>query len=614
MEPSLGAFLPSNFTANNTLNDSYCDFYIDPYCDYVYYEPFELTTGKILSAIGIAILIVAALIGNVLVCVAFCHYKRLRTVPNYFIVSLAISDIMVSAFSMPLWLSVEVTGWEQLPAWVDFTVLHKYWMCVDILACVSSIANLAAISLDRLFSIIAPLRHRTRMTPVVALIMIAFAWLYALTISLCSLIEYKDFTIISATFGFFLPLQVIVSSYLGIYIKFRIRSSRQGTLVGDWNLERTLLIVIGLFVICWLPFFIFTLVYHYCLTCEFQRETIEHVRGFAKWMHYLNSCCNPIVYGFCNINFKTAFWALLGSCFSKRYSDMNLAPCSRETSNSQAGTVLRHLKSIKRKLSWKREVEESIVSNGGEVNDNSLSLAMLALQLKTGRNPESQESQALMDASDSRPSSKASEDIGLLCDEWSSTHESSGDEVIVSKCQKMPFICLAESNSVQSKPIEFTNEVYDSVYDDNQSHMKANSNCSVVRLEFFGPDIVPVNQEETKLGTVNIDERLGQDLLNRYGSQPTRPKWLNEIEAFESEDSSSDYGEKLVGLLDSRDSPPKSDNFIRESNAHNKRMRSCLAGVAILNIERDIATEIGASRDEDLIIEEDIIDTKESIV
>ena len=601
---------PSNLSSNITSNDSYCDYYPD--CDFDVYAPlFQLTTGKILSAIGIAILIVVALIGNILVCVAFCQYKRLRTVPNYFIVSLAVSDIMVSAFSMPLWLSYEVTGWEQLPAWMDYFVLHKYWQCIDILSCVSSIANLAAISLDRLFSIIAPLRHRTRMTPVVALIMIAFAWLYAFTISLCSLTGYRDYTIISAAFGFFLPLQVIISSYMGIYIKFRIRSSRQGAIVGDWNLERTLLIVIGLFVFCWLPFFTFTLLYHYCLSCEFTHETTEYMMGFTKWMHYFNSCCNPIVYGFCNINFKTAFWALLGSCFSKRYSDMNLAPCSRETSNSQAGTVLRHLKSIKRKLSWKREVEESIVSNGGEVNDNSLSLAMLALQLKNGRDVESQESQALMETSDSRPSSKASEDIGLLCDEWSSTHESSGDEAAVIRSNKdLPFHYEAESckRSAQSKPIEFTNKTYGSVYGDDQSH-KTDSDPTSIRQE-LGLDTRSVKQEELRLVPVNIDGNLKQDVLDKFASIPTKRKWLNEIDYFESEDSTSEYGEKLV-QFDSRESSPSSHDFFGINETQHKHKRSGRAGVAVVDIAGDIAD---IDRDDEMIIKEDMIDTKESIV
>ena len=616
MDYSYDYFVTANLTLNNTINGSgYIDClrydYMDPACEDLYaIEPFKLTTGKVLSAIGIAILIVAALIGNILVCVAFCHYRRLRTVPNYFIISLAISDIMVAAFSMPLWLSHEVSGWQNLPAWIDFLKLVRFWECVDILAAVSSISNLAAISLDRLFSIIAPLRHKTRMTPVVGLIMISFAWLYALTISLCRLTDYLHFTAVVSALGFFLPLFIIVASYLGIYVKFRIRSTKQGNFEGDWNLEKTLMIVIGLFVVCWLPFFVTTLVYHYCVSCEFDPVTFEHVRGFVKWIHYLNSCCNPIVYGFCNINFKTAFWTLLGSCFARRYSDMDLAPSSRETSNSQAGTILRHLKSIKRKLSWKREVEveESIVSNGGEVNDNSLSLAILALHLKNGQDVEGQEAQALLETTDSRPSSKASEDVGLLSDERSSVHESSGDEISVHRCQKGPTCnCL---NSFQSRAREFTNRTYNNTHQDGQS--KPHSNSFDVNIEYISSDIVPADLDEQNIGLISCDGNLGKSFTNKISAQlncQEKRKAPSELECSESEGSTSDFCEKLIHC-DSKESSPKTRDYLSVIVEKEKRMHSGFESVAIVNVIEDSAIELDVETKRDF----SIIDTKESIV
>lgn len=442
----------SNMTANST--DTFLDCMradaMNPLCDmYAGDQPFKLTAGRIISAIGMAVLIVIALAGNVLVCAAFCHYKRLRTVPNYFIVSLAVSDIMVAGLSMPLWLSFEVTEWQNLPLWVDDLALSHFWECIDMLAAISSIANLTAISLDRFFGIVAPLQHRTRMTPLVALMMIAFAWSYALIISLCYFIKRRDYIAVAGTFGFFVPLLIILLSYSGIYIKFKMRSMRQENFEADWNLEKTLLIVVGLFIICWLPFFVVAFLYTYCLSCNLATKTVNHLRGFVKWMHYLNSCCNPIVYGFCNVNFKTAFWTLLGKCFSSpRYSDMDLGP-SRETSNSQAGTLLRHLKSMKRKLSWKRDVDESMVSNGGaEVNENSISLALLALHLKGNKHSDCQESRNLLDVSDSRPSSKVSEEMGLFLEDQNSFQGFSIEETSSKESRE----------AVESRAREFTNK------------------------------------------------------------------------------------------------------------------------------------------------------------
>lgn len=611
-----------SFSMNHTLNETFIDClhndYLDPMCD-MYYDPkpFALTPGKVLSAIGIAVLIVGALVGNVLVCVAFCHYKRLRTVPNYFIISLAISDIIVAAISMPIWLSFEVTGWENLPYWIDFLKLALFWECLDILACVSSIANLAAISLDRLFSIIAPLRHRTRMTPVVALMMITAAWVFALTISLLKIKQdFTSFPAFVAAVGFFFPLMVIIASYLGIYIKFRIRSSRQGTLDGDWNLEKTLLIVIGLFFVCWSPFFIASLLYYYCFTCPFDDVTLHHLRGFTKWMHYLNSCCNPIVYGFCNINFKTAFWALLGSCFARRYSDMDLAPCSRETSNSQAGTILRHLKSIKRKLSWKREVEESMVSNAGEVNDNSLSLAMLALQLKNGQSIESQEAQALLGTSDSRPSSKASEDVGLTSDERSSIHDSSGDEIAVNRYQERGSDCSSIKEDVsacQTKPREFTNKTYKSALQSS-----ASSNAFDLHIELAtSENSLAGNKDYRRPVLLNGDGRVGKNFLSKVVAQlnrnDKRESEINDPEYYESEDSTNDYNEKLI-QPESSESSPTEYSYLDMKETKVWQKRPSFVNVSIIDSIANVTIQAEDEKGKEIISEEQIIDTKESIV
>jgi len=52
---------------------------------------------------------VATVFGNALVCVSVWTERSLQTVTNYFIVSLAIADIMVAVLVMPLAVYVEVS-------------------------------------------------------------------------------------------------------------------------------------------------------------------------------------------------------------------------------------------------------------------------------------------------------------------------------------------------------------------------------------------------------------------------------------------------------------------------------------------------------------------------
>ena len=53
------------------------------------------------------ILMVVILFGNSVVCCAFSTVERtLKTVTNYFVINLAVSDILVGTFSVSLWLSL----------------------------------------------------------------------------------------------------------------------------------------------------------------------------------------------------------------------------------------------------------------------------------------------------------------------------------------------------------------------------------------------------------------------------------------------------------------------------------------------------------------------------
>ena len=73
---------------------------------------------------------------------------------------------------------------------------------------------------------------------------------------------------------------------------------------------RTLGIIIGGFVICWLPFFVLTLVKP---LSSYDVPVI--FRDTFTWMGYSNSALNPIIYTFFNPDFRVAFRSIL-SCLS----------------------------------------------------------------------------------------------------------------------------------------------------------------------------------------------------------------------------------------------------------------------------------------------------------
>ncbi|XP_004580507.1 5-hydroxytryptamine receptor 1B [Ochotona princeps] len=71
---------------------------------------------------------------------------------------------------------------------------------------------------------------------------------------------------------------------------------------------KTLGIILGVFIVCWLPFFIISLVIPICQdACWFHKAIFD----FFTWLGYVNSLINPIIYTMSNEDFKQAFQKLV---------------------------------------------------------------------------------------------------------------------------------------------------------------------------------------------------------------------------------------------------------------------------------------------------------------
>ena len=82
----------------------------------------------LISTTFLVIIIVMALFGNVLIIIAFAVFQKLRNMTNYFVVSLAVADILVAAVSMPVWFAYLITG----PTWIfhkSIQKVHKRFTC-----------------------------------------------------------------------------------------------------------------------------------------------------------------------------------------------------------------------------------------------------------------------------------------------------------------------------------------------------------------------------------------------------------------------------------------------------------------------------------------------------
>ncbi|XP_022235106.1 probable G-protein coupled receptor No18 [Limulus polyphemus] len=72
---------------------------------------------------------------------------------------------------------------------------------------------------------------------------------------------------------------------------------------------RVLGIVMGVFVFCWLPFFLMYVILPFCTTCQISQRVVN----FITWLGYVNSALNPVIYTIFNPDFRKAFQRLLCS-------------------------------------------------------------------------------------------------------------------------------------------------------------------------------------------------------------------------------------------------------------------------------------------------------------
>ncbi|XP_046386626.1 putative tyramine receptor 2 [Ischnura elegans] len=70
---------------------------------------------------------------------------------------------------------------------------------------------------------------------------------------------------------------------------------------------RTLGVIMGSFVVCWLPFFLMYVILPFCKSCCPPEKLVN----FITWLGYINSALNPIIYTIFNLDFRRAFKKLL---------------------------------------------------------------------------------------------------------------------------------------------------------------------------------------------------------------------------------------------------------------------------------------------------------------
>ncbi|KAF0025936.1 hypothetical protein F2P81_022817 [Scophthalmus maximus] len=311
---------------------------------------------RALTGCVLCVLIVSTLLGNTLVCAAVIKFRHLRSkVTNSFVISLAVSDLFVAVLVMP-WRAVsEVAG-----VWL-FGRFCDTWVAFDIMCSTASILNLCVISMDRYWAISSPFKYERRMTRRFAFLMIGVAWTLSILISFipvqlswhradnstaenpddCNASLNRTYAISSSLISFYIPVVIMVGTYTRIFriAQTQIRrissleraagpraqnqrvhrasahdeSALKTSFKRETKVLKTLSIIMGVFVFCWLPFFVLNCVVPFCDPDRAGEPPCVSDTTFSifVWFGWANSSLNPVIYAF-NADFRKAFSTILG--------------------------------------------------------------------------------------------------------------------------------------------------------------------------------------------------------------------------------------------------------------------------------------------------------------
>ncbi|XP_056147815.1 muscarinic acetylcholine receptor M3 [Lampris incognitus] len=189
------------------------------------------------------------IIGNILVVVSFKVNRQLKTVNNYFLLSLAVADLIIGVISMNLYTAYLVMGQWAMGNWAC-----DLWLAIDYVASNASVMNLLVISFDRYFSVTRPLTYRAKRTTKRAGLMIGLAWFVSLVLWAPAILLWQYFvgertipsdqcyiqflseptiTFCTAMAAFYLPVTIMSVLYWRIYKETQNRSRELAGLQGS---------------------------------------------------------------------------------------------------------------------------------------------------------------------------------------------------------------------------------------------------------------------------------------------------------------------------------------------------------------------------------------------
>lgn len=246
--------------------------------------------------------------GNALVLLAVSKYENLRTIPDLFIASLALSDLTVCVLFLPM----SIYHFQHPDAKDENVSFYLAKIFFGHLFMVASATNMFAVTIDRIFALRFPFKYTAEMTKMGALTEIAIVWVISLTFGALYACE-----ILSSIYVAFYST-VLLFGTIAMYIYIFIVAKRQENRIQDITMvsegssvekkvAKTIFTVVGVYTVCWLPMLLFPVIVNPSTKPE------QFGKGYS-WVQTLlacNSAVNPYIYCVRSQKYRRAFAEIL---------------------------------------------------------------------------------------------------------------------------------------------------------------------------------------------------------------------------------------------------------------------------------------------------------------
>lgn len=287
----------------------------------------KLVGVQVILILAYSTIIMFGVTGNSLVIYVIYRFKNLRTVTNFFIVNLAVADLLVNMLCLPFTLIYTLYG-----EWKFGQVLCFMLPCAQGMAVYVSTITMNVIALDRYRSIVNHME--TKMSKDMCTVVIVFTWAISAllasplaifreygsfdllpgeSIQVCtekwpeSSVNASIYSIAALLVQYGLPLAVISIAYARIWNKLKkTRGGRNDRHQRRRKTTKMLLMMVVVFAVCWLPFHAFQLAVDIDSTVLSMKDfkllfTVFHIVAMCS------TFANPILYGWMNNNYRKAF-------------------------------------------------------------------------------------------------------------------------------------------------------------------------------------------------------------------------------------------------------------------------------------------------------------------